>query len=262
MNKLLICLVVLMTLLISCNTSKKIIYIQDAVIDQPQKFDEMLGITTIQPEDMLMIIVSSKNPELAVPFNLPYISGQISGSNIMANNSALGYVVNADGNIDFPILGVLHVSGLTRDQLSKMIKQKLIDGNYAKDAVVTVDFMNMYISVLGEVNKPGKIDIVKDKITLLDAISQAGDLTIYGKRNDVAVIREVDGKRTIYRVDLRSADLFASPVYYLQQNDVVYVEPNKVRAGQSTVNANNLRSVTLWTSITSLLVTICVLIFK
>lgn len=246
----------------SCNTSKKIIYIQDAVVDQPQKFDEEISGITIQPEDMLMIIVSSKNSELALPFNLPYVSGQVSGSNLMANNSALGYVVNADGNIDFPVLGVLHVSGLTRDQLSKMIKQKLIDGNYVKDVVVTIDFMNMYISVLGEVNKPGKINVVKDKITLLDAISQAGDLTIYGKRDNVAVIREVNGERTIYRVDLRSADIFTSPVYYLQQNDVVYIEPNKVRSGQSTVNANNLRSVTLWTSITSLLVTICVLIFK
>ena len=130
------------------------------------------------------------------------------------------------------------------------------------DPVVTVDFMNLYFSVLGEVKNPGKYSITKDRISLLEALSMAGDLTIYGKRDAIYVIREEDGKRVTYAVDIRSTDFFRSPVYYLMQNDVVYVQPNKVRAGQSTINENNVKSVSLWLSIGSFLTTLGVLLFK
>ena len=131
------------------------------------------------------------------------------------------------------------------------------------DPVVTVEFSNLYISVLGEVNNPGRYGIDRDKITLLDAIGMAGDLTIYGKRQNVVVMREEEGKQLFYRVDLTSVDdLYSSPVYYLQQKDVVYVEPNETRARQSTVNGNNVRSTSFWVSIASLLTSVAVLIFK
>ena len=170
--------------------------------------------------------------------------------------------MDSNGNIDFPVLGEIQVAGLTRWELSQKIKQMLSEQNLLKDAVVTVEFMNLKVAVIGEVNSPNTYDITNDKFTLLDALSMAGDLTIYGRRDNVSVIREENGERTIYRVDLRSVDLFSSPAYYLQQNDVVYVEPNKVRAGQSTINENNLKSVSLWVSIASFLTTIATLIIS
>lgn len=143
------------------------------------------------------------------------------------------------------------------------IKEELISKNLVKDPVVTVEFMNLTVSVLGEVANPGRFNIDKDRLTLLDALSMAGDLTVYGKRENVLVQREENGKKTLYRVNLNSGyDLYASPVYYLQQNDIVYVEPNSVRARQSTVNGNNVRSTSFWLSLASLLTTITVLIVK
>ena len=155
------------------------------------------------------------------------------------------------------------IQGLTRRQLIELIQDKLKKGDYIKDPVVTVEFMNLTVSVLGEVANPGRFNIDKDRLTLLDALSMAGDLTVYGKRENVLVQREENGKKTLYRVNLNSGyDLYASPVYYLQQNDIVYVEPNSVRARQSTVNGNNVRSTSFWLSLASLLTTITVLIVK
>ena len=159
-------------------------------------------------------------------------------------------------------MGSIHVAGLSREQLASMIKERLVKGNLVNDAVVTVDFLNLKISVLGEVKNPGKYSIDRDQITLLEAISMAGDLTIYGKRNGIMVIREADGNRITYKMDLRSSETFSSPAYYLRQNDIIYVEPNSTRAGQSTINENNVKSVSLWMSIASFATTLAVLIFK
>ena len=143
------------------------------------------------------------------------------------------------------------------------IKEELVSKNLVKDPVVTVEFMNLTVSVLGEVASPGRFNIDKDKLTLLDALSMAGDLTVYGKRENVLVQREENGKQTLYQVNLNSGyDLYASPVYYLQQNDIVYVEPNSMKARQATVNGNNVRSASFWMSLASLLTTITVLIVK
>ena len=186
----------------------------------------------------------------------------------------MGYVVDEQGNIDFPILGKLQVAGLNRWELQEKIKKELADADLLKDFVVTVEFMNFKVSILGEVNKPGSYTIQGDKITLLEALSMANDLTIYGKRDGVYVIREENGERTTYRLDLRSAEIFNSPVYYLKQNDfnspvyylkqndIIYVEPNSVRAGQSTINENSMKSVSLWISVGSFLSSLGVLIFK
>ena len=122
--------------------------------------------------------------------------------------------------------------------------------------------MNLYISVMGEVKNPGRYKIERDQITLLDAISMAGDLTIFGKRDGITVIRETNGERIIYKVDIRTADLFDSPVYYLKQNDIIYIEPNKIRAGQSTINENNLKSVSLWISVASLISTVSLIFLR
>lgn len=247
------CVVVLCT---SCASSKKVVYLQDVVPLKQQDIEQKYEVY-IHNDDLLAIMVNSKNPELALPFNMPMVSYQL-GSQTAPQQRVLGYLVDTNGDIDFPILGKLHVAGLTRLQLTDMIKQRLIDEVLIKDPIVTVQFLNYKVSVMGEVNRPGSFNISGDRITLLEALSMAGDLTIYGRRDRVAVIREKDGKRTILMHDLRSSDIFNSPCYYLQQNDIVYVEPNKAKAGQSEINQN--KSVGVWLSAASILVSIASLI--
>jgi polysaccharide export outer membrane protein len=216
----------------------------------------------VQPKDMISIVVTSRNPELAAMFNLATVSYQ-AGSESSATggyNRIMGYSVDSDGDINFPIVGKVKVAGMTRWEVAETIKNELVSRNLLKDPVVTVEFLNFKISVLGEVNNPGAYTIQGDRINLLEALSLAGDLTIYGKRDNVSVIREQNGKRYVYKVDLRDANLFKSDAYYLQQNDVIYVEPNKVRAGQSTINENSFRSVSFWASISATLLTIVNLI--
>lgn len=255
--------IVFLFVLASCKTYEKINYMQDVLVDTPVEVSVNQGIR-IQPQDMLSIVVSSKTPELAMIFNLPVVSYQ-AGSEVVSGAGSqrlLGYVVDNNGEIDFPVLGKIKVAGLTRWEVQEYIKKTIIDAGLMKDLVVTVEFMNFKISIMGEVNSPGTYTINGDKVTLLEALSMARDLTIYGKRDGVYVVREENGVRTTYNVDLRSVSLFDSPVYYLRQNDVVYVEPNKVRAGQSTINENSLKSVSLWISIGSFLTSLAVLIFK
>jgi polysaccharide export outer membrane protein len=153
--------------------------------------------------------------------------------------------------IDFPIFGKIKVAGMTRDQLAEMLKKRLIEEDLIKDPSVIIDFMNFKVSVLGEVKTPGTFNLQSDRITLLEALGRAGDLTIYGNRENVLVRREKDGVITLHRVDLRSSEFLRSPVYYLQQNDVVYVEPNRTRSGQARINEN--RSMGMWISLASLL---------
>jgi polysaccharide export outer membrane protein len=215
----------------------------------------------IQSQDMLSIIVSSKDPELALPFNLPLISYQGVGEISTGQQRLLSYIVDKDGDIDFPVLGTLHIEGLTRSQLSQSVKEKIIAGGYIKDPVVTVQFINFRITVNGEVARPGAFEIKNDHITLYEAISMAGDLTIYGKRNNVKVVREKNGERTVHEVDLRSAKIFDSPVYYLQQNDIIYVTPNRYRSNQ-TNNAGQIQQIGLWVSIASFVMSVAVLVFK
>jgi len=248
-------------LLSACGALENILYLQDMTIDNPESIERSADIT-LQPSDMVSIVVSSRDSELASQFNLPIISYSQGGQMVNYNNRVLGYTVNSAGDIDFPVLGTLHVAGLTRGQVSNMIKNSLIAEELLKDPVVTIEFMNLSISILGEVRSPGRFSINRDRITLLEAISMAGDLTIQGKRNGVFVVREENGIRTNYAVDLRSAELFNSPVYYLKQNDAIYVQQNKFRAGQSTANENNFRSVAVLTSIASTLVSLAILLTR
>lgn len=240
----------------ACTSTKEVVYLQDITpsIEQeiPQNYEVL-----IHRDDLLAIMINSQDPELALPFNMPLVTYQL-GQATTPQQRVLGYLVDANGEIDFPILGKMKVDGLTRLQLTNLIKKRLIDEDLIKDPIVTIQFLNFKISVMGEVARPGTFTIDGDRITLLEALSMAGDLTIYGKRDRVAVIRENDGKRTVLFHDLRSADIFLSPCYYLQQNDIVYVEPNKAKAGQSSINQNN--SVAVWLSAVSILASIAALI--
>jgi len=245
----------------SCGNVKDIAYFQNKMVDEPEAIDKHAGIV-IQPKDMLSIVVSSRNPELVSMFNLPVVSYQ-AGSEVVSGagqQRLMGYVVDNEGRIDFPVLGTLQVSGLTRWELSELIKNRLIKEGLLTDAVVTVEFMNFKVSVIGEVNDPGTFNIDGDKVTVLQAISLAKDLTIFGERENVTIIRERDGQRTMYEINLCDVSMFDSPAYYLQQNDVVYVQPSKIKARQSTTDDKALRMTSIFVSGGSLLVSVASLI--
>lgn len=256
---------VVMLLIGSCATPRKVCYLQDVGSSVRREGIARIAVT-VRPEDKISIVVNSQNPELADMFNLPVLThrvGQPMNSNYNYNQQVSSYTVDSNGNIDFPVLGEIHVAGLEREKIAFYIKNELVRKNLVRDAVVIVEFMNMGVSVMGEVNRPGRFNIERDHLTLLDALSMAGDLTIYGKRESVLVIRRENDGETFYRVDLcDSKSLYASPAYYLRQNDIVYVEPNNVRARQSTLNGNNVRTASFWMSLASLLTTLGVLIFK
>lgn len=254
-----LCLAVL--LLSSCGSVKDIAYFQNKMVDEPEAIDKHAGIV-VQPKDMLSIVVSSRNPELVTMFNLPVVSYQ-AGSEVVSGagqQRLMGYVVDNEGCIDFPVLGTLNVAGMTRWELSQSIKERLISDGLLTDAVVTVEFMNFKVSVIGEVNNPGTFTIEGDKVTVLQAISLARDLTIFGQRENVTVIRERDGQRTMYEINLCDVSMFDSPAYYLQQNDVVYVQPSEIRARQSTTDDKALRMTSIFVSGGSLLVSVASLI--
>jgi polysaccharide biosynthesis/export protein len=243
----------------SCSTPKQISYFQDMTTVDGQRLVDAREII-VRPKDKISIIVNCKSPELTALFNLPYVTqrlGENSRSSIAPSAYSQGYVsgytVDEHGYIDFPVLGELPVAGKTRDEIAAEVKRELRDQGQATDAVVTVDFMNLYYQVLGEVNNPGRYAIDKDAVTILDALGTAGDLTIYGRRDKVKVLRNEGGKVRTYELNLCSAeDVVSSPAYYIQQNDVIYVDPNDVRMRQSTVNGNNVRSTSFWISLTSL----------
>ena len=260
MNKILgfLCLATLLVGLSSCSpeTYKKINYLQDVHDNTSMDMKENLGII-IQPQDQLSIIVTSRDPMLASAFNLS-VSTFYTGSELAATGTSqriTGYVVSNEGDINFPSLGSLHVAGLNRWELQDMIRNRLAESGLLKDAVVTVEFLNFKVSVLGEVSAPGTYNVTGDKITILQALALARDLTIYGQRENVQVIREQNGKRQIYVMDLTSSSIFDSPAYYLQQNDVVYVTPSKVRAGQGEINENYFKSGSFWISLASISMT-------
>ncbi|MBR3387300.1 MAG: polysaccharide biosynthesis/export family protein [Bacteroidales bacterium] len=245
--------------LVSCNpeTYKKINYLQDVNGDTTMTMKVNKGII-IQPQDQLSIIVTSRDPKMAVPFNLSvstFYTGSELSSSTGASQRITGYIVDNAGDIQFPSLGTVHVAGLNRWELQELIRSRLSDSGLLKDAVVTVEFLNFKVSVLGEVTAPGTYTVTGDKITILQALALARDLTIYGQRDNVQVIREQNGRRQIYKLDLTDSGIFASPAYYLQQNDVVYVTPSKVRAGQGEINENYFKSGSFWISLASISMT-------
>ncbi len=247
------------SLVASCTNQRQISYFQDVIPNQEFEYTEGVDIT-VQPDDILSIVVSSKNPELAMLFNLPKVQ-QIAGSGTSTITSTSstelsGYAINSKGCIDYPIVGEIHIAGQTKEQIAATIKKTLIDNDLIKDPVVTVNFINLTFSVLGEVSKPGQYNLERNQTTILEALSMAGDLTIYGLRDRVFLTRDTNGKKITYQLDMRSQDIYQSPAYFMQQNDIIYVEPNKVKSNQSTINGNTVQSASFWISIVSLLTTV------
>ena len=251
-NKKLFLLAFLFTLLVSCGSPKDVVYFQDSGNYKSIKNASVYEMN-IKKDDILAISIHSPSLEAAIPFNLPMANYYVGTETSYGQPRVLGFLVDKDGNIDFPVLGSIHVEGKTRSNLRDLIKNMMIAEGLLKDPIITINFINFKISVIGEVNRPGSFNITSERITLLDALSMAGDLTIYGRRDCVKVFREKNGTVDIVNHDLRSIDILNSPCYYLQQNDVVYVEPNKRRAQQSNINQNNSASV--WLSIFSVLLT-------
>ena len=249
--KKIIPVLMLLFLTAACSTQKKVSYFQDlndggsVKIAAPQDIKLKAG-------DQFTIYVNSKDQELVQPFNLTRSASGNSG-----NETRLAYTVDERGYIDFPTLGEIHVEGKTRDELAKHIKNIIIEKKLVLDPVVIVGFYNQQVSVLGEVSRPGKYNINKDRFTVLDAISLASDLGIQGKRENITVLREEYGTQKAYTLNLNDAAQFhASPAFYLQQNDIVYVEPNPSKAAASSTNGNTVRSISFWFSVTSLALTL------
>lgn len=243
------------TLLASCSTTKKITYFQDMQHGDTKSVTTLESKIKMKPGDKLAIVVNSKDPELTMLFNIVIPNRQFGseGTGSTGNyNGVATYIVDSYGNIDFPVIGEISIEGKTREEVADLIKKELIDRGLVLDPHVTVEYANQQITVLGEVNQPGKKSINRDAITIIDAIAMAGDLKIEGVRNNVTVIRQENGNQKVYEIDLTSAeDIYSSPAYYLQQNDIVYVKPNNKRAGQADINSNTLRSTSFWMSLAS-----------
>lgn len=247
----------------SCKTTKKIVYFQDIEKWGETVPTQALQTLTFQPGDKISIIISSaRSPELAQQFNLSIVATQVGAkSRTNTSNQLALYTVDEKGDIDFPVIGKIHVQGTTRFQVAAKI-QSLLRAGQLNDAVVTVECYDRYVTVLGEVGRPGRINMANDHLTILEALGEVGDLTIQARRDRILVLRQEGSVSKTYYVDIRTKDLLNSPVYNLRQNDVVIVEPNKVRSGQSTYNASNVRSIATWLSISSVLISVAILVFK
>lgn len=250
----------------SCLTSKKIPYFQD-IKDTSKIYSQVINESYeahIEPDDIIEIIVSSINPQATAIFNLgnntPALPGQTTASTMatavvttdLRNQNSTGYLVSKEGMIDFPVLGKLAVKGLTTSQLKDMMVLKL--DQYLKNPIVNTRLMNYKITVLGEVNRPSSYTLQSERVSVVEAIGLAGDLTIYGKRENVLLIREENGQRKFIRLNLNSSKIFQSPYFYLKQNDVVYIEPNKSKIASS--DALTIRNLSILSTIATVLVVI------
>ncbi|RCW90778.1 polysaccharide biosynthesis/export family protein [Winogradskyella arenosi] len=224
-------------ILSSCGSRKKLIYFQDESYTEFKMPSEPVELT-YKPDDILTINVSALDPNTVRPFNLPVVS-----NNTLDVTTAQGalqqqsYLVDYNGNIEFPVLGTLKVEGLTRTELTNLLVDEI--KKMANDPIVNVRLANFTITVLGEVASPGTFTMQDERVTLLEALGFANDLTIFGKRKNVKLIREVNGIKKFSTIDLTSSNAVNAPHYYLQQNDVIYVEPNNARIRSSTYNQNN-----------------------
>lgn len=265
-------LVVASAWLLSCSTPKDVTYFQDAealsgmALQAERQF-------RLRPEDKINIVVNSSNPMLEKQFTLTTLNTQyVLGSSVTpktsstaspGNGQMVAYTVDEQGTIDFPILGKISVLGKTRTEVAQYIQDRLIARELVSDPIVTVEYVNLGVNVLGEVARAGHVDINKDHFTILDALSRAGDLTINGDRKKVLVTRQVDGVNQVYAVDLTNMQtLLNSPAYYLQQNDLVYVGPTDKRKRETRAAGNTFNTPAVWISLASLLTTITALILK
>ena len=238
-------------LLSSCTAIQRTAYIQDVQDNAAVNVAHESQIR-IKPHDRLTVVVSSKDPELASPFNVMTSYNSLTNSpmgqtSVNGSQSLQIRTVGADGNLYMPIIGNVQCVGKTRTELADVIAKRIIDGGYIADAAVNIQFADMKLFVMGEVARPGEFDVTRDQVTILEALAMAGDMTIYGNRENVTVVRKENGQTKTYRVNLLDAQCFASPAYYLQQGDVVYVQPKKQRAATGEINQNR----SFWISIAS-----------
>ena len=247
-------------LLCSCGSVKNVAYLQNSD-EVDLALSRVLYDARIMPKDQLTITVSTSNDAAAAPFNLtvptPYT---VTSRSTYSQPMLQSYLVDNDGYINFPVIGALHVAGLTKSECEKLILGKVRPYMAeTENPIVTVRMSSYSISVLGEVNRPGSYQVGREKISILEALAQAGDLTIYGVRDKVKLIREdANGQKDIQVLNLNDANLINSPYYYLQQNDIVYVEPNTVKARNSSIGA----STTLWFTATSILISLTSLLYN
>lgn len=258
-------------LLGSCSTPKNITYFPELNTGSIVQTQRMLDIR-IKPEDKVSIIVTTQDPALSSLFNLVTSQnrlGQTTSSTTTVgttnNNGQVSYyTVDSQGDIAFPVLGKIHIAGLTREEIADKIASDLKKADLVKAPIVTVEFVNTGLSVLGEVNKPGRYEFNKDHLTIIDAIAMAGDLKMNGVRENILVLRNIgNGKQEAYRVNLLNAqELASSPVFYLQQDDVIYVEPNDKAKRETTASGNSAFAPSFWVSIGSLALTIATLVIS
>ncbi|WP_292901488.1 polysaccharide biosynthesis/export family protein [Nonlabens sp.] len=243
-------------LISSCVSKKRLLYLQD--IDTSLTDNELNYQSIIKKDDILRISVTSENMELVQPFNqLIGITNQSSLNGIGQQGQLFGYLVDNHGTLVFPLLGTIEAAGKTREEMTVFLQSKIREG-FVKDAVVDVRIVNFKVTVLGEVNRPGTFNLDYNRITLLQVLGQAGDLTIYGNRKNITILRDVDGVQTSHRVDLTTSDFIDSDFYYLQQNDVVVVEPNYAQVQAAGFN----RNASLYVSIASILLSLIVIISR
>jgi len=240
----------------SCVSPQKIIYLQD--VDSSLTTQELHYKSLIKKDDILRITVASENMELVQPFNHMLLPTNQNSLNVIGQGQLFGYLVDNDGAIVFPVLGVMQAAGKTRKELTDSIQAQIREGGFVNDAVVDIRIVNFKVTVLGEVNRPGTFTLDYNRITLLQVIGTAGDLTIYGNRKNVTVLRDVNGIQTASKVDLTSASFIDSDFYYLQQNDVVVVEPNYAQIQAAGFN----RNASLFVSIAALLLSVIVIISR
>lgn len=253
---------------VACSTPKNIVYFQD-MGNASELTPNGASSIRLQPMDQISIIVNSRDPQVTSMFNMPYYSSMIGAQQSLTANSTVGsssgqgrisgYTIDANGNIDFPIIGKINLAGLTREEAEAYVKRILIESKQIKDPVVTIEFMNLGFSVLGEVTRPGRYRIDRDRYTILDALGMAGDLTINGLRENVTLVRHdaASGKDTVYKLNLlKSNEVYSSPAFYIQQGDIIYVTPNNKRLRESRANGNAAYTTSFWISLASLAATI------
>lgn len=251
-------LLVALLCLASCSTSKKVAYFQNI---QSVDFNQSKGLydAKILPKDMLTITVITKTPEASQPFNLT-ISNTLNQSGQLSSGSGSlqGYLVDNNGDINFPVVGKIHVQGLTKNECQDLIAQKISPYLSSNETpVVTVKMSSYHVTIIGEVNSPKVVAVTTEKMSILEALAEAGDLTIYGRRDNITLIRESGtGQKEYHIINLNDANIFNSPYYYLQQNDIVYVEPNGVKAKNSAIGS----STTIWFSFISIVTSVASLI--
>jgi len=243
-------LVLIVGLISSCGSKKEVVYFQDAS-NFETIVDDYTFIPKFKVDDEVSIFVSTLDPEASIPFNL-FRGAQEGG----ITPQQVDYLINKDGEINFPVIGKIKIVGLSPEEVRTLLKEKLSD--YLKDPIINIRLKNFSVTVLGEVNRPGTYPVSGERITVLEALGLASDLTIKGQRNNVLVIRDFDGTLVYTRIDLTSKKAFKSPVYYLTQNDIVYVEPN-----QSAITASSLDNrAGIIVSIASLLITSTVILIS